>query len=167
MRTTWVGGLCAQPSTAAASGRLQLGPCAHSGFGNHSGVWASVLDHKCLFWSQLYFKSSSENIFYMAVFQAVVCKPASIHHKKVTSKPNRSHPFPHHSAPSYFHVHRRKQTNWRSNKNNEHSVLRTSLLGCFAVHENHQTRMDKMGLEFSSPVKKIKEKKRERKVLIS
>ena len=25
--------------------------------------------------------------------------------KKITSEPNRSHPFPHHSAPSYFHVH--------------------------------------------------------------
>lgn len=65
------------------------------------GVWASVLDHKCLFWSQLYFR---ENIFYMTVFQAGVCKLASTHHKNITRKPNRSHPFLHHSAPPYFHV---------------------------------------------------------------
>lgn len=64
------------------------------------GVLASMLDHKCLFWSQLYLKPSWENIFYMAVFQEVVYKPARSHHKKATSKPYRSHPsliilFPH------------------------------------------------------------------------
>lgn len=68
------------------------------------GVWVSVLDHKCLFWSQLCFKPSWENIFHMAGFQEVVCKPARAHHKKVTSKPDRSHSFAHHSASSYLHV---------------------------------------------------------------
>lgn len=154
MRTTWVGALCSakhrssfrEVTARSMSKQWVWKPCF--------GVWASVLDHKCPFWSQLYFKPSWESIFYMAFFQAVVCKSARTHHKKLTSKPLPS-PFCFLILPC---VNKRKHTNWRSNKNNEHSVLRPGLLGCFIVHENHQTRMDKMSLELYFAVKKKKEK---------
>lgn len=156
-QTEW--GLCAQPSAGAASGRLQR--VHEQTAGLETMLWYLNL---CA-GSQVSFLVSAIlqtqlRTSFNGFFQAVVCKPARIHHKKVTRKPDRSHPFPHHAAPSSFHVYMRKQTNWRSNKNNEHSVLEPGLLGCLVVHRNQQIRIDKMGLEFSF-------KKKMREVLIS
>lgn len=89
------------------------------------GLWASVLDHKRPFWSWFYFKPSWESIFYMGASHAMVCKPARNHCKKNSPanliKSTLSSSLRLLILPC---IHTRKQTNWRNNKNNEHSELR-------------------------------------------
>lgn len=150
MRTTGVGALCSAKRRSSFR-EVTVGPWANSGLGDHTLVSEPLCWITGVLFGLSHTSNSVENIFYMAFSK----QWSANQQESITEKwpENLTEVTPSLILPC---IHTRKQTKWRSNKNNKHSVLGPGLLGCLVVHENHQIRIHKMGLEFS-----FKKKKRE------
>lgn len=149
-------GLCAQPSAGAASGRLQWGH--EQTVALETTLWCLNL---CAGSQVSFLVSAILQTQLRTSFTWLFSKQQSANQQEsITEKllENLTEVTPSLILPC---IYTRKQTKWRSHKNNKHSVLGPGLLGCLVVHENHQIRIDKMGLEFSF------QKKKKRKFLIS